>query len=112
MFRKYKNIIIIVIIIIIAGAAYTLLTGNTDDRLLVSDTPSDTSSVIESDLLTLLLDIRSVKLNGDIFSDPIFRSLEDFGQDLVPEPVGRDNPFAPIGLDANQESEITNQEEE
>lgn len=112
MFRKYKNIIIVILVIIIAGVAYTVLTGNKDNRLLISNISVNISSAIESDLLNLLLDIKSVKLDENIFSNPAFKSLEDFGQELAPEPVGRENPFAPIGLDANQESGITNQGEE
>lgn len=32
----------------------------------------------------------------DLFEDPYYRSLVDYSQPVSPEPVGRDNPFAPL----------------
>lgn len=37
------------------------------------------------------------KLSGAIFQSPIFASLQDFTLDVVGEPQGRRNPFAPLG---------------
>lgn len=102
-FKKYKTLILIVAIVIIAGVAYTILFGGGDDALLTAESPGNTASAEESNLLTLLLDLREVKLDESIFSDPVFRSLEDFSQDLVSEPVGRENPFAPIDFSGIQE---------
>lgn len=96
-FKKYKTLILIIGIAIIAGAAYTILSGEGDDALLVAESPNNTASAEESNLLSFLLDLRQVVLDESIFSDPVFKSLEDFGQELTAEPVGRDNPFAPIG---------------
>ncbi|MFQ5661981.1 MAG: hypothetical protein ACE5F2_01885 [Candidatus Paceibacteria bacterium] len=96
-FKKYKTLILIVGAVIIAAVAYTIFFGGEDDSLLVAEPQDNAASVEESNLLTLLLDLRSVKLNDTLFSDPVFKSLEDFGQELTAEPVGRENPFAPIG---------------
>jgi hypothetical protein len=98
MFKKYKKMIIILGIIVIAAIAYTLMIGNTDDSLLVSEGPVSGSgdSELQNELLALLLEIRSIKLDESILSDPVFISLEDFGQEIIPEPVGRENPFAPV----------------
>ncbi|MDP6387839.1 MAG: hypothetical protein QGG63_00980 [Candidatus Pacebacteria bacterium] len=100
-FKKYKISILIITIAIVAGAAYTILFSEKESALLVAERPEDSVSTQESDLLTLLLDLRSVKLDESVFSDPVFKSLVDFGQELVSEPVGRENPFAPINLDRN-----------
>jgi hypothetical protein len=43
------------------------------------------------------LDQLKQKINGNIFSNPIFQSLKDFSQPLPTEEKGRDNPFAPVG---------------
>lgn len=40
--------------------------------------------------------IRSLKIDGAIFKDTRFSSLVDFREELVPEPTGRRNPFAPV----------------
>lgn len=47
-------------------------------------------------LVSTLLTLRAVTLSGTIFSDPVFQSLKDFSTQIVPEPVGRTDPFAPV----------------
>ena len=44
----------------------------------------------------VLLDLRAIRLDGQIFSDPAFQSLRDSSVDIVLEPIGRVNPFAPL----------------
>lgn len=96
---KYKKVIIILGIIIIAAVIYTIMIGKKDNRLLVSESPETVSNTeLQNNLLALLLEIRSIKLDDSIFLDPAFRSLDDFGQEIVQEPVGRSNPFAPVGF--------------
>ena len=94
--------IIILGILIIATVAYTLVVGKTDKNLLVSESFINTNSSLQDDLIALLLEIRSIKLDGDILSDKVFRSLEDFGQEITPEPIGRENPFAPVNFNKLQ----------
>jgi hypothetical protein len=44
----------------------------------------------------LLNKITSLKLEGKILSDPIFRSLHDWEVKIEPQEVGKLNPFAPF----------------
>lgn len=60
-----------------------------------SGSPSADSS--DQNLVATLLQLRAVTLSGTIFQDPAFTSLLDFSTTIVPEPVGRPDPFAPIG---------------
>lgn len=94
--KKYKSIILIVVIIGIGGSLYMIYFNNDKEISLISSSPSSVDSVIEKDLLALLNSIRLIKLDGSIFSDPAFNSLEDFSQVIDPEPIGRNNPFAPV----------------
>lgn len=64
------------------------------EGLLVKEGKS--MSLMGGDLFTLLLQIKSIKLNGDIFSDKAFINLKDFGAELKSQPAGRDNPFLNI----------------
>ncbi len=105
LFKKYKNIIILGILII-ATVIYTVAISNKDNSLLVSESSVDGGSASQSDLLALLLEIRSIKLDESILTDSVFRSLKDFGQEITQEPVGRENPFAPVDFDKlSEESE-------
>lgn len=88
--------IIILGILAIATVGYTVMVGNVDNTLLVSENSVEENSVLQNELLALLLDIRLIRLNESILSDPVFQGLEDFGQDIIPEPIGRKNPFAPV----------------
>lgn len=53
---------------------------------------------VEGGIVDTLLTLKAVSLSGTIFSDPAFSSLQDVGTQIVPEPVGRPNPFAPRGV--------------
>ena len=66
--------------------------------------PDDTSSQgssITKDFLTLLLNVKNIKLDAAIFSDIAFSNLRDSSIVLTPDGTeGRPNPFAPIGSDS------------
>ena len=55
------------------------------------------SAQADRELLQLLQEMSSINLEGSIFNDPLFRSLENFRVEPQPQPVGRENPFAPVG---------------
>ncbi len=46
--------------------------------------------------LSLVNKIESIKLDTSIIKGAVFNSLEDFSEEIKPEPIGRLNPFAPI----------------
>jgi len=76
---------------------YTLRGSSAPDALLVTESVgSGAPSEKERDLVATLLQLRAIGLDGTIFSDPAFQSLVDYGIEIVPEPVGRENPFAPL----------------
>ena len=107
MLKKYKNIIIgavVVVVLFFLYSAFLKGDGNTDT--LVSESPEGLNSDVTMELLSILLEIRSITLNEKIFSDEGFSSLEDFSQEIPQEPVGRPNPFLPIGTDPVTESSV------
>jgi hypothetical protein len=80
-------------ILIALSAWWTLGASGEDDALLATDTPA--GGLVDKEVVGTLLQLRAVTLNGTIFSDPAFIQLQDFGTQIIPEPVGRPNPFAP-----------------
>ena len=97
LFKKYRNIITIGLVVIAAFIAYSIFyTPDTGSPLTQTQVNSE-QAALEQELLALLFELRSIELDTTIFDDARFRSLEDFGQEIISEPVGRDNPFAPIG---------------
>ena len=58
------------------------------------------NSAVAQEFLTLLLSVRSIKLNDAIFSDKAFDALLETPVNLVQDGTeGRPNPFAPLGSD-------------
>lgn len=97
LYAKYKNYILIGGLVIAASFAYFTYFGGGPEPILVSN--GQVQNNVGQDLLKQLLQLRALQLNDAIFSRPAFESLQDFSQELVAEPVGRVNPFSPLGVD-------------
>ncbi len=94
---RFRGVLIGVIILGVAFFAYSYFFAKPAEPLLSAQAVSTTTSV-DQDLISLLLELKSIRLDDSIFSDPAFNSLQDFSQELVQEPIGRMNPFAPLGV--------------
>jgi hypothetical protein len=95
-FKQYQNVITVVVVLIVGFIAYTMFFTDKEEGVLIEETVSENSAA-DQDLIALLSELKSIELDEAVFSDPTFMSLQDFSQELVPEPVGRVNPFAPLG---------------
>ncbi|MES2134893.1 MAG: hypothetical protein V4449_01465 [Patescibacteria group bacterium] len=93
---RYKGVLIALAVIVVAFFAYSYFFPKDSAPALSAEIAPENVSV-DQDLISLLLELKSIKLNDAIFADSAFKSLQDFSQELVPEPVGRNNPFAPLG---------------
>ncbi|MBI5004619.1 MAG: hypothetical protein HZC04_00320 [Candidatus Lloydbacteria bacterium] len=69
-------------------------TALVSEAALNGDSPEAQSG---REILAILLNLKSLKLDASIFNNSVFQSLTDFGQSIPERPRGRDNPFAPIG---------------
>ena len=97
LFANNKLLIIGGLGILVALGVWWGLPSDTPSGSLI--TPQGDGSLIpaERNVVDTLLTLRAVSLNGTIFLDPSFKLLKDFGKEITPEPVGRANPFSPIG---------------
>lgn len=91
---KPNLLIIVVLAIVVAGGAWWGLSGGSTPTPDLAPAAGD--NPIERGLVQSLLKLRAVKLDGTILNDPAFVGLRDFSTQIVTEPVGRDNPFAPL----------------
>ena len=96
-FSRYRTVILIGILVIGGFFAYTYFFTGAPQKALSVTSSAGVNSTVDQDLIALLTTLKSIKLESGIFSDQSFRSLQDYSQTLVPEPVGRTNPFAPLG---------------
>lgn len=105
--KQNKIVVIAVVVVLIFGAWIGLSEdGSTDEALVTQDT-TGVKSAQEKAALDTLLQLRSIQLTGSIFSDPAFQLLRDTRTEIVAEPVGRRNPFAPLGTSAPQNTATT-----
>jgi hypothetical protein len=103
--RKNFVLIGIIAVVILGGIWYSLAGSGSSSETLTTEggvlaaQEGDPAGDADPDVLKLLLDMRSIKLDGRLFNSPAFRILQDTGKDIIKEPTGRRNPFSPIGTD-------------
>ena len=91
-----KWILIVIALLIAGGTWYGLSASAPSGSDLVSTPIAAVVNPAEQGLIATLLTLRAVKLDGTILADPVFMTLRDFSTQIVEEPVGRENPFAPL----------------
>lgn len=94
--KRYQGVIGILAIAIAGFIAYSVFFKGSDAPPLSQEDVSAAKSAVDQELIALLLTLKTITLDTALFDDPAFKSLKDFSQELVPEPVGRPNPFAPL----------------
>lgn len=94
LFKNKRMIGGLVLFAVAALGYYVWSTGSS--QALLSNT-GEGASPLSQEILATLASLTTIKLDDSIFSDPVFVSLTDFGVTIPEEPIGRRNPFAPIG---------------
>ncbi len=92
--KQNRILFIILAVIIMLFIAYGFSDKTTSSVLIQKQAATDSSS-IEQEILQLLMDVQSIKLDGSVFQDPTFNQLRDFGRKVIQEPTGKINPFLP-----------------
>lgn len=89
-----QNIIIVLGLIVVAGLGYYLFSQNASGTLEFVNQPVSSQAVAESaDFLQKLNKLKSISLDGSLFSDPRFQSLVNNTQPVIEVNIGRPNPF-------------------
>ena len=99
---RHKLALVLIAILIAGGIWYGLSQPSpSSSASLVTTQAAAGTDPASATLVSTLLSLRAVTLDGTIFSDPSFISLKDFTTAIVPEPVGRSDPFAPLSASAS-----------
>lgn len=98
----------VLILVLIGAAAYFFIGGAEETPALTASGPATASAeeAVSREFLATLLKFQRLRVDTKIFEDPVFAGLQDKTTDLGSEPVGRDNPFAPLG-EGNRSSTTT-----
>jgi len=98
--KKYKTPLTIVAVVIVAFIGYQMFFEVGSNGSVLTSQNATVRGGGDNELLILLINLRSITLDESLFNDSAFKNLVDFGQELFPEPTGRQNPFAPVGSDS------------
>ncbi|MEK9131310.1 MAG: hypothetical protein AAB447_00165 [Patescibacteria group bacterium] len=122
LFQNKANVItaILIGVVLVGGGFFLIRSRQSADRPSSFISPDTQSAPIafgvvtpisnapaSNTLISVLSGLRTISLDGSLFKDPVFLSLQDFGIPLQEEQVGRYNPFLPIGNDASAVSSIS-----
>ena len=84
----------------IAGVLWLGNTPAQSEAALIQKSEVSTESIaVRDELLGLLAALKMVQLDTSFFDDPNYRSLIDWSVAIKSQPVGRRNPFLPVGVD-------------
>ncbi len=97
---KLKKIIIIIVIAALVFFVYAIFfkkdpTGET--LINTGQGLSAEAQAIGTQISQGLLRLEQIKLDKSIFTNELYLSLVDRSEPIIDEPIGRPNPFAPIG---------------
>lgn len=108
--NKKNQIIIVVLVIIVGFIAFNYLKSNSNDDSSSSIVAEKRATEFAGarEILSLLNRMSKVKLDDSIFSDKSFISFKDTTVVLSPQPIHRDNPFAPLGIDDTKSTQSSN----
>jgi len=95
-FISQHKIAAILVLVLLIGAAWYGFTASSAPAPVLSTTDATDTNPADQSLVSTLLQLQAVSLSGNIFSDPAFTSLQDFTTQIVSEPIGRTDPFAPL----------------
>jgi len=95
---RHKVLSIVAVIVFLGGGWYILSSsggGSTTNLVATGATSQDSQQ-----LLLTLNELHAVKLDSTVLTSTAFQSLQDFSTPIVPEAVGRTDPFAPLSSTA------------
>ncbi len=93
-FSRLKIPIIIIAVLFALLITYNVFVKKPVTKTLLKTTSQTGVGSPETNFLPILLQIQAVTLDEKLFLDPVFRALVDWGQPIVPESVGKQNPFS------------------
>lgn len=112
---KLKKIIIVILILILMFLGYAIFVKPDPQQVSLVDGRNNLQQdtrILGTQISQSLLRIEQIKLNKDIFTNPLYISLVDRGRPIGQEPVGRQNPFAPIGTVSTVQTQVIEDEED
>ncbi len=102
--KRYKGTLIGLFLLVGLFFVYTqFIQGTSNDPLLTSNKVAGVDGTqAGQEIIQILREIKKINLDTSIFENESFTSLTDYRTIINPQPVGRENPFEPIGFGVNR----------
>lgn len=97
---KLKKIILLIlgaIVLFVIYAVFIKKDPTSTSLINTGEALSTDAQALGNQISQALLRIEQIKLDKDIFTNTIYKTLVDRSEPITDEPIGRANPFAPIG---------------
>ncbi len=91
-----ENKKIIIIILFVLGFLYIYMSSSGDSTTSTTTITVTNVDTGEREMLELLTNMKSIRLDSSLFKDATYINLQDFSREVIPEPIGREDPFAPL----------------
>lgn len=96
------NLVLGVLLISLVFFGYRAFTSGSGDTATARLAPegfatSGGNSTVRNQFVDTLRAIKEIHFQTSVFANPVFQSLRDWHVELISKPVGRLNPFAPVG---------------
>lgn len=95
---KRNKLVALALLVVVLGGIWFVLSGDSgeSESLVVSGGADSIKSSEERAALDTLLQLKAIQLDDSVFREPAFLSLRDSRTEIVSEPIGKRNPFAPF----------------
>lgn len=93
---KNNTLVVILGVVVVAALGWYVFLRDTAPTPLLTTQDLTVQGTEDREVVETLLQLRTISLAGTILTDPAFLRLIDTGTQIIPEPVGRPNPFLPI----------------
>jgi len=95
LFQKIKLPLILIAVLFAGFIVYNSFMKAPPSKSILKQTSGAAASTTpDRDFLPLLQQIQGVTLDQKLFIDPVFRALADWSQQIIPESIGKQNPFS------------------
>lgn len=91
--KSNTTTLIITTLVVAAGAYWYFFTGDEEQPPLIPETTQNESQL---QFQILVSELQPISFNTGIFSDPRFVALVDLATPIMPETMGRLDPFAAV----------------
>lgn len=94
--KQNKILIVSLVVVAIFFVWFSMSGKGKSTKILTSQSARTISNKKDREVLQSLEATKAIRLNNALFKTTAFKSLVDFGQNIIPEPIGRINPFSPV----------------